>query len=248
MARKLMKSGRERERSGKILLDGVHLVSEYAARFDLSGGIVFVDEAATGSPEIKTLIDALPAAARLLEVPSRIFGSISPVDTPAGIVAVCERREAPEAHDKSGFWLLLDGIQDPGNLGSILRTAAAMGVDGTYMTTSCADPWSPRCLRGGMGAQFVLPLRLNVAVDETPGTFQGRRVATSSHHGQNVMETDLSGDVLVMFGGEGAGLASAAQDAADLTVCIPIRSEIESLNVGAAVAMLCYERARQLSR
>lgn len=246
LARKLLKSSRERERSGKILLDGVHLVSEYATRFDLSGGIVFVDEAAANSSEIKTILGTLPSDARALEVPSRIFASISPVETPAGIVAVCDRPRVPESNSQTGFWLLLDGIQDPGNLGSILRTAAAMDVDGTYITSSCADPWSPRCLRGGMGAQFMLPLRLNVAVDEALRTFEGRRVATSSHRGQSLMKTDLSGHLLAMFGGEGAGLTSTALNAANLTVCIPISAEMESLNVGAAVAMLCYERSRQL--
>jgi TrmH family RNA methyltransferase len=159
LARKLLKSSRERQRSGKILLDGVHLISEYAARFDLSGGIVFVEETAANSSEITTVLSALPAATRVLELPSRIFSSLSPVETPTGIVAVCDRPQVPEPNGKVGFFLLLDGIQDPGNLGAILRTAAAMGVDGVFMTATCVDAWSPKCLRGGMGAQFGSPLR-----------------------------------------------------------------------------------------
>ncbi len=246
LARKLLKSSRERERSGKILLDGVHLVSEYAMRFDLSGGIVFVDEAAANSSEIKTILGTLPSDARALEVPSRIFASISPVETPAGIVAVCDRPHVSEPSDQAGFFLLLDGIQDPGNLGSILRTAAAMGADGTYITSSCADPWSPRCLRGGMGAQFVLPMRQDADIDRTLSTFKGKRIATSSHGGDPLMNADLAGHLLAVFGGEGAGLPNTVMDAADVTVCIPIKADMESLNVGAAVAMLCYERSRQL--
>ena len=246
LARKLLKSARERERSGKILLDGAHLVSEYAARFDLSGATVFVDESASNSPEIRDILAGLPSNARVALVSSRILASISPVDTPAGIAAVCDRPHVPAANEAVGFWLLLDGIQDPGNLGGILRTAAAMNVDGILMKATCADAWSPKCLRGGMGAQFVLPLRRNANLDETLKAFEGKRIATSSHRGQSLMKTDLSGHVLAMFGGEGAGLANTLMDMADVTVCIPMNAEMESLNVGAAVAMLCYERARQL--
>jgi TrmH family RNA methyltransferase len=246
LARKLLKSSRERERSGKILLDGVHLVSEYAARFDLSTCIVFVDEVAAKSSEITAILNALPAAVRVLELPSQLFASISPVDTPAGIVALCDRPHVADADESTGFWLLLDGIQDPGNLGAILRTAAAMGVDGVFMTSTCVDAWSPKCLRGGMGAQFVLPLRQNVDMNETLRTFEGKRVATSSHGGQSLMKTDLSGHLLAVFGGEGAGLANTAMDMVGVTVCIPMNAGMESLNVGAATAMFCYERARQL--
>jgi len=141
--------------------------------------------------------------------------------------------------------LALDGIQDPGNLGSILRTAAATKVDEVLLSSTCTDPWSPKCLRGGMGAQFVLPITEQVDLSEALTQFQGSRVATSSHSGQSLFETDLSAPALVMVGGEGAGLSDELMASADLTVCIPLEKRIESLNVGAAVAMICYEHLRQ---
>ena len=96
-----------------------------------------------------------------------------------------------------------------------------------------------------MGAQFVLPIVSDIDPFEAIGGFQGMAVATSPHSGHSLMNADLSGPVLAIFGGEGAGLSSELTARAGLTVKIPLQNEIESLNVGAAVAMLCYERLRQ---
>ena len=245
LARKLLKSSRERARSGKILLDGAHLISEYAARFDLSGGTVFVADAAINSPEIKAILDTLPASTRLLEVPLRIFNTMSPVETPTGIVAICDRPNVPEPSEQAGLRLLLDGIQDPGNLGSILRTATAMDVEGIHVTATCVDAWSPKCLRGGMGAQFVVPLTTMAEQASIGGRFNGKIIATSSHGGQPLTDADLSGPLLVMFGGEGSGLRPELAEQAQATLHIPLKNAMESLNVAAAVAIFCYERLRQ---
>lgn len=247
LARKLLRSRRERERSGKILLDGIHLVSSYGAHFSLSGATVLVSEAALHSPEIMTLVNTAPPATRIFEIAHAHFAVVSPVDTPAGIVAVCERPSVTQPLEENPFLLLLDGVQDPGNLGSILRTAAATGVNRVLLTDTCADPWSPKSLRGGMGAQFVLPMVTDIDPFEAISGFQGLAVATSPHSGHSLMNADLSGSVLAIFGGEGAGLSSELTARAGVTVKIPLQNDIESLNVGAAVAMFCYERLRQLA-
>ena len=249
LARKLMQSSKERQRSNKILLDGPHLFRGYASHFGLSDCVAIFDETAvTRSSEIRSLVDAMPDDAKILVVPEKTFRSLSPVDTPTGVVAICERPEVDEVEEGVRVHLLLDGIQNPGNLGSILRTAAATGVTRALLSPTCADAWSPKCLRGGMGAQFVLPVSVVPDPIAAMSQFQGKRVATSSHHGQILMEADLSGAVLLVFGGEGAGLAKGLVSMADLTVQIPLGNEIESLNVGAAVAMICYERMRQVSK
>lgn len=249
LARKLMQSGKERQRSNKILLDGPHLISGYASHFGLSGCVTIVDESAVArSTEIRSLVGAMPDDSSILMVPGKTFRSLSPVDTPSGVVAICERPEVGEAKDRLCVHLLLDGIQNPGNLGSILRTAAATGITRVLLSPTCADAWSPRCLRGGMGAQFVLPVSVVADPLATLSRFQGNCIATSSHHGKPLMEADLSGPLLLIFGGEGAGLAESLISKADHTVRIPLGNEIESLNVGAAVAIVCYERMRQACR
>ena len=244
LARKLLKSTRERNRTGKILLDGPHLVRGYSQQFGLSGAVLLVEEGATRSPEIRDLVGSIPDDARIFEISPRDFAGIAPVDTPAGIIALCDRPEVP-AVDQPAFVLMLDGIQNPGNLGSILRTAAASGVDEVVLSSQCADPWSPKCLRGGMGAQFVLPARIDIDVEQFAARFEGKRVATSSHVGQPLTSANLTGRVLIMFGGEGAGLNGGLMGCADVAVRIPLKHGMESLNVGAAVAMFCYEHLRQ---
>ena len=248
LARKLLRSSRERKRSGKILLDGAHLVRDYGTRFGLSGAIVLVSEAAVDSSEITTLVRSAPTEAKVVEVGSSAFAAISPVETPSGVVALCDRPTIDAHATDTPFQLLLDGIQDPGNLGAILRTAAAMGVNAVFLSETCADPWSPKALRGGMGAQFAVPVALNVDAIETANRFLGKTVSTSPHSGQTLMDTELSGPLLAIFGGEGGGVDSNLAASADVSVKITLQNNIESLNVGAAVAMLCYERLRQASR
>ncbi len=246
LARKMLRSRRERERSGKILLDGMHLISGYGERFGLSGATMLISETAVDSPEIMALVDSALTTTRILEIAPAAFAAISPVDAPTGIVALCERPTVTPSPEENPFLLLLDGVQDPGNLGSILRTAAATGVNQVLLTKTCADPWSPKSLRGGMGAQFVLPIGPGIDPFEAIIGFQGLAVATSPHSGLSLMNADLSGPVLAMFGGEGAGLNSELTARAGLTVKIPLKNDIESLNVGVAVAMFCYERLRQV--
>ncbi len=245
LARKLLRSSRERERSGRILLDGVHLLSCYRERFDLSDATMLVSDSAVNSPEISALLGSAPATTRVFRVAPAAFAAISPVSTPTGIVALCKRPAVAAQLSANPFLLLLDGVQDPGNLGSILRTAAATGVNQVLLSGTCADPWSPRSLRGGMGAQFVVPVSINVDASAVVSSFDGTSLATSPYAEHSLMEIDLSGSVLAVFGGEGAGLSRELTDQASVAVRIPLQNNIESLNVGAAVAMVCYERLRQ---
>jgi TrmH family RNA methyltransferase len=245
LARKLLKSQRERRRAGKILLDGVHLISSYSGIFGLTDAVILVRNSSVDATEIRALVDMLPTDVRVLEIPDAMFQDISPVDTPSGIIALVNHPNVPGHIDGKQFVLALDGIQDPGNLGSILRTAAATNVDEVLLSDTCTDPWSPKCLRGGMGAQFVLPVTEQVDLAGALRNFQGLRVATSSHSGQSLVETNLSTPSMVLIGGEGAGLGTELVASTDLTVRIPMKESIESLNVGAAVAMICYEHLRR---
>lgn len=245
LARKLLKSPRERRRAGKILLDGVHLISGYSRTVGLADAVILVKSSSVDASEIGAFIESLPEDVRVLDVPDAMFQDISPVDTPTGIIGLVDRPVIATQGGGKRFVLALDGIQDPGNLGSILRTAAATKVDEVLLSNTCTDAWSPKCLRGGMGAQFVLPITEHVDLPRTLAQFQGSRIATTSHSGKSLIESDLSAPLLVMIGGEGAGLSAELIACADLSVRIPLENEVESLNVGAAVAMICYEHLRQ---
>lgn len=243
LARKLSRSAHERKKTGKTLLDGVHLIEAYAIRFGLNTAHIILGESAQRSPEIIALTSRW-SAARTAVFPDNLFGTITPVDTPSGIAAVVDIPMLSAKRVSGESWLLLDGIQDPGNLGSILRTAAATGLSRALMSKTCADVWSPKCLRGGMGAQFVLPCE-QVDLVEAIGTFAGRCIATAPRQGRPLQEVDLAGETALMFGGEGGGLGPELLACADDIAHIPLLANMESLNVGAAVAICCYERLRQ---
>jgi TrmH family RNA methyltransferase len=245
-ARKLAESARERNKSGLISLDGTRLVGAYATQFGLNEATLLVSGQGAQHAGVQAIIQsALPQRVYLLA--DELFAEISNVETPEGIVCIAG---LPHAKSKSpdDFRILLDGVQDPGNLGGILRTAAAAGATSAHLSKGCADAWSPRSLRGGMGAQFVLPLRERVDLGTALVGFRGTIVATSPRAESTIYDTDLSGPVAFIFGSEGNGLRSEILDAANRLVHIPMHDGVESLNVAAAAAICCFEKRRQMLR
>jgi TrmH family RNA methyltransferase len=173
---------RERSERGQVLLDGPHLIG-----CALDAGIALLDvcvsESGCGNPEILALLARLPAGESPICVPDTLFARLSPVDTPTGILARIALPQ-PEAQEGAGqgeigqeTLVVLDSIQDPGNLGSILRTAAAAGISQAWLTPGCAQAWSPKALRAGMGAHFRL--RILERVDALAGlaAYRGKVVA-----------------------------------------------------------------------
>ena len=152
--KKFADNARERRSEGKTLLDGVHLIESYMASFGLPDVVII--------PEGKSTVEATGLIQELADVstvmlPTLMFAELTPVASSTGILALVKIPQLPVPESVT-FALMLEDIQDPGNLGSMLRTAAAAGVEVAYLSTSCTDAWSPKALRGGQGAQFVLPI------------------------------------------------------------------------------------------
>jgi TrmH family RNA methyltransferase len=141
--------------------------------------------------------------------------------------------------------LMLEDLQDPGNLGSILRTAAAAGVRQVFLSRHSVHCWSPRVLRAGMGAHFALAIYEQAELPALIGRFPGTVVATDARARRSLYELDLTGPVAFLFGNEGAGLSPVLARAAHVTAAIPIARGVESLNVAAAAAVALFERVRQ---
>lgn len=242
--KKLGESARERRKAGKTLLDGMHLIQACL----LSGvkpELLVVSTSALASGEISSFLagaDGMDVVC-LTDV---LFSALSPVETPTGIVALITI-PVIAADPEIDFCLMVEGVQDPGNLGSILRTAAASGVQKTYLSAACADAWSPKVLRGGMGAHFVMALEERVNLLEKVQQFSGLSLATSLDASVSVFATDLTGKVAVLVGNEGAGLSAELSAAASVKVRIPMAPRMESLNVAAATAICLFERVRQCS-
>ena len=242
-ARKLAGSARERSKTKQILLDGTRLIGAYAAQFGLGQSTLLISEQGANRADIQQILQsASPRHAYLLA--EELFAEITQVETPEGITAIAGIPRV-EAKSPDDFRILLDGVQDPGNLGGLLRTAAAAGATSAHLTKVCADPWSPRSLRGGMGAQFILPLRERVDLATSLAGFHGTVIGTSPRAKQTIYDLDLSGPVAMMFGSEGRGLPEEVLSMANQLVHIPMAGQIESLNVAAAAAICCFERLRQ---
>jgi TrmH family RNA methyltransferase len=242
-ALRLAASARERNRTRLILLAGTRLIGAYASHFGLGSATLLVSEEGARRPEIRSILGAArPRSTFLLS--DALFPEISQVETAEGITAIVSAPTV-ESSVPDEFRILLEGIQDPGNLGGLLRTASAAGATSVHLAKGCADPWSPKSLRGGMGAQFVLPLRERVDLAAAIGGFHGRVIATSPRATQSIYDIDLSGPLALVFGGEGNGLPESVLTVADQLVQIPMDGEVESLNVAAAAAVCCFERLRQ---
>ena len=163
-----------------------------------------------------------------------------------GILALVKIPQLPVPQSPK-FALMLEDIQDPGNIGSMLRTAAAAGVEVAYLSTSCTDAWSPKALRGGQGAQFVLPIVERADLIAELKNFQGNSYATAMQ-GESLYAQDLSKPSAFVIGNEGAGLRPQTIAAATKAITIPMSdASVESLNAGAAAAVCLFECKRQTS-
>jgi TrmH family RNA methyltransferase len=242
--RSLAASAAERRRSRRTLLDGAHLVAAHLAH--AMPVLIAVSEGARDEPEIGQLLER---AQRVPQVcfSDALFAQLSPVQTPTGILAVIDIPDNPGEEPSGSLLVMLDGIQDPGNVGTIIRSAAGAGADAVLLSAQCADPWSPRTLRAAMGAHFALDIHAHCDLERAARAFEGRVIATSGREGVAPHELRLTGRVALVFGSEGAGLSEPLTKAAHAVVSIPLAGGVESLNVGAAAAVILFERVRQLA-
>ncbi len=240
---RLTQSAAERRETGLAVLDGIHLVEAYRAALGSEGMEVFVRESAVDNPEIRALTRR--AAGRTTLLADRLFDASAAVETPTGIVAIAPIATCGEESWQDGLLVLVDGVQDPGNLGSILRSAAAAGASAAWVSEGSADPWSPRCLRGGMGAQFRLPMRIRVDLPVAAGAIRHRLLAADGADGDSIYTADLSGPVAIAIGAEGRGVSSSLLALAHGRLRIPMEPGLESLNAAAAAAIVFFEWRRR---
>lgn len=245
--KKLADNSRERRSEAKTLLDGVHLIEAYIAAFG-EPELVIIPEGQS-SVEATGLIQSLEHISTVM-FPTLMFAELTPVASATGILALVKIPQLPVPMQPT-FALMLEDIQDPGNLGSMLRTGAAAGVEVVYLSTSCTDAWSPKALRGGQGAQFVLPIVERANLIAELENFDGNSYATTMQ-GESLYAQDLTQVTAFVIGNEGAGLANKTINAATKSITIPMarstHGSIESLNAGAAAAVCMFERMRQASK
>lgn len=240
----LQQSSRTRRKAGLSLLDGVHLLKAYR---DNLGPPEYIAVSRTGleNPEIADLLRSLQAI-EVFALSDALFGRLSSLATPTGIMAAVKTPRASAMPQNPGPCILLEDIQDPGNLGSILRSAAAAGVHQVFLSRHSVHGWSPRVLRAGMGAHFMLSIFENVDLAGFIRNYRGRVIAASGNARHSLFSADLTGNVGLLLGNEGNGLSRELLRLAHQTVAIPMPGKTESLNVAAAAAVCLFERVRQL--
>ena len=241
---KLAHSSRERRKAGLSLLDGLHLITAYREHVGIPEEVA-ISAAAFERREIQGLLKAIQPR-EVLVLTDALFGALSTVETPTGVVAAIKTPRPPSIPGEIGSCVMLEDIQDPGNLGSILRSAAAAGIKQVFLSKGSVHAWSPRVLRAGMGAHFILQIFEQAALLALAHGFNGRVIATAQHAKKTIFGVDLTGRVALLLGNEGAGLSPALAAAAHDIVAVPMPGKIESLNVAAAAAVCMFERVRQL--
>ncbi len=243
--KKLATNNSARSRSGKIVLEGTHVCQMFLQHGGIPEYCVITDTALK-NPEVADIVkECQDKNTRVLNVPDHLFRGLSSVDAGVSVLffAGTPTQQAPEKITTSA--ILLDRLQDPGNLGTILRSAAAAGLKEIYCSEKTVSAWSPKVVRSAMGAHFTLNIYENQNLATVIRNTDIPVVATSSHATKSIYETDLSGDMAWLVGHEGQGVSENLLQACDRTVSIPHKGEIESLNVAVATSICLFEQLRQ---
>jgi TrmH family RNA methyltransferase len=226
---KLVRDSGLRRAEGCAVIEGPHLLVA-ALEAGIQPAAVFGTEAGLARAEVAALrFKAAPIA-----MTPAVFAAIADAETAPGVAAEIELPSL----QRDGSLVLLEGVQDPGNVGAIIRSAAAFGVGSVVLDRQCADPWSPKVLRAGQGGHFAVGIR---QADDLLAAAEGRRlIRTVVQGGRPLRQADLSGSIAWAFGAEGAGLSETLLSRAAERVSIAMAAG-ESLNVAAAAAICLYE-------
>ena len=234
----------------RVLLDGWHLLIEARQAGVPIERAVFTSDILDKTEIARVAHELTDAGAEVISVTGAVMEALSPVRTPSGVVAIGRRETVtPDAvfAQSPQLVLLSVDVQDPGNLGAIVRAAEAAGATGVVACGASADPFGWKALRGSMGSAFRVPIA-RASVHQAMRAARAARVqvlAAVARVGHPLFETDLRGPTAVLIGGEGSGLPLGLLEQADALVSIPMRAPVDSLNVAVAAALLLYEAARQ---
>jgi len=240
---KLTSSARLRSKSNHSLLDGPHLLEAY-----LDNGFqpshIFLNAAACENSEIARLMNR-STDVPVTQLDDKLFADLTELKTPTGILALIDIPQTVVDVSQCSFALFLEDIQDPGNLGSMLRSAAAAGCESVFLSSGCADAWSPKVLRAGMGGHFSLKIAEQQDLKDVAKRFPGQLLAASLQAAHSLYDFDLRGNIAFLVGNEGGGLSADLLELATDKFVIPMTDQVESLNAAAATAVCLFEAVRQ---
>jgi TrmH family RNA methyltransferase len=243
LVRALLGRAKERREAGAFVVEGVRLVEEAVKANWKFQFVLFSDGL---SERGKELVNALTTKQiEVEETSGDLLQNVSETETPQGILAVLKLDNLP-IPDSPNFILIPDQIRDPGNLGTLLRTAAAAGAQTALLPPETTDAFAPKVLRAGMGAHFQLPIH-SMTWDEIHEHLKQLQIYLADMNGQSFWETDLRQPLALIIGGESDGASEEARKLAAQKISIPMPGNIESLNAGVAGSVLMFEVVRQRS-
>ena len=248
--RRLADSARACRETGRTLAEGLHLIeAALAAKVE----ILTLVTRGHASPAVAALVGRVQAAdatgrLKCVELGAALYDAIAPVEHGVGVLAEIGIPAADTAPASNEDAVYLDAVQDPGNVGTLLRTAAAAGVRRVVTGPGSACVWAPKVMRAAMGAHFALQVAENIDVAAVAGNFRGTVIAADVE-GEDLYAAEWGrGPTLWLFGSEGQGLSAEARAAAGLRLRVPLAPAVESLNVAAAAAVCLFEQARRRRR
>lgn len=246
-AARLIASSRDRRKRGRCVLEGDHLVGVYLDRVGLPETLLVVEER-MHDPRVASLMARVPSR-DVLSMRASLFAEavVAPADVAIAAVVPTPARTLPAPARRH---LLLEDIQDPGNVGTMLRTAAAACVEQVLLSKHCAFAWSPKVLRAGQGAHFATTVVEDVELTAWCAEFAaggGQVIATLPREAASLYDAEMREPWAVAVGNEGSGLTSGLAARASLRVAIPMHEGTESLNAGAAAAVVLFELVRRRS-
>ena len=235
--RKLVSSRKERESTGLFVADGTKLLAEAVKWWPGLETVILSDGVEAD----------VPSHVRVVSVPKDVMESISPMRSPQGALFLCRLPEKTPFQPQKGM-LILDGIQDPGNLGTIVRTAEAAGVSAVFLNRESVDLYNPKTIRSTMGSIYRMPVIYVENLVELLQKFKKKGVQSYAAHleGRNAYDAEnYTTGTAILIGNEGNGLSQEVADQADIRVRIPMEGKVESLNAAIAASVLMFEVYRQ---
>ena len=243
LVRTLLGRAKERREAGAFVVEGVRLIEEAEARGWKFQFALYDDSL---NERGSSLVEQLFARDMdVEEVSEHVMKSLSDTETPQGILAVLELNQLPNP-DAPDFILIPDQIRDPGNLGTLLRTAAATGIQAVFLPPETTDAFAPKVVRSGMGAHFRLPIQ-SMKWEKIRREIKGLQVYLADMDGTSCWETDLRRPLALIVGSEAEGASQEARELATQKISIPMSGDIESLNASVAGSVLMFEVVRQRS-
>lgn len=240
---RLVTKASERKSRGLSVLDGAHLLAAFLDSGRTPEEIV-VNRAGAEDPEIAALVRR-SAPAPVTQLSDALFKTLSTVESPTGVLATVITPSSVKVPPDASLLLLIEDVQDPGNVGTLLRSAAAAGAGHVLLSPTCAFAWSVKTVRAGMGAHFALNIVEGADLGDFVSKYKGMTIALAGGGSRSLYDLDLRGPCAFIVGNEGAGITPELGKRAKVTARIPTSGKVESLNAGIAGSVALFECMRQ---